>query len=37
MTYIKIFVDYLDAIEPLNFEERGRVFKELVLSFEKKN
>lgn len=30
MTYIKIFVDYLDAIEPLGDAERGRLFTSLL-------
>ena len=30
VTYIKIFVDYLDAIEPLGDAERGRLFTSLL-------
>lgn len=30
MTYIKLFVDYLDAIEPLGDAERGRLFTSLL-------
>lgn len=30
MTYIKIFVDYLDALEPLGDAERGRLFTALL-------
>ncbi len=30
MTYIKVFVDYLDAIEPLEDDERGRLFTALL-------
>ena len=30
MTYIKLFVDYLDAIEPLGDAERGRLFTALL-------
>ena len=30
MTYIKVFVDYLDAIEPLGDAERGRLFTALL-------
>ena len=30
MTYIKLFVDYLDAIEPLGNAERGRLFTSLL-------
>ena len=30
VTYIKIFVDYLDAIEPLGDTERGRLFTSLL-------
>lgn len=30
LTYIKIFVDYLDAIEPLGDKERGRLFTALL-------
>ena len=30
MTYIKMFVDYLDAIEPLGDAERGRLFTSLL-------
>ena len=31
VTYIKLFVDYLDAIEPLGDAERGRLFTSLLL------
>lgn len=30
MVYIKLFVDYLDAIEPLGDAERGRLFTALL-------
>lgn len=30
MTYIKCYVDWLDAIEPLTDEERGRLFTALL-------
>ena len=30
MTYIKLFIDYLDAIEPLGDAERGRLFTSLL-------
>lgn len=30
ITYIKVFVDYLDAIEPLGDAERGRLFTSLL-------
>ena len=30
VTYIKVFVDYLDAIEPLGDAERGRLFTALL-------
>ena len=30
VTYIKVFVDYLDAIEPLGDAERGRLFTSLL-------
>ena len=30
ITYIKVFVDYLDAIEPLDDAERGRLFTSLL-------
>lgn len=30
LTYIKVFVDYLDAIEPLGDAERGRLFTALL-------
>lgn len=30
MTYIKLFIDYLDAIEPLGDAERGRLFTALL-------
>ncbi|MCD7852972.1 MAG: HNH endonuclease [Oscillospiraceae bacterium] len=30
LTYIKLFVDYLDAIEPLGDAERGRLFTALL-------
>lgn len=30
VTYIKLFVDYLDAIEPLGDAERGRLFTALL-------
>ena len=30
VTYIKLFVDYLDAIEPLGDAERGRLFTSLL-------
>ncbi len=30
ITYIKLFVDYLDAIEPLGDAERGRLFTALL-------
>ena len=31
MTYIKLFIDYLDAIEPLGDAERGRLFTSLLV------
>ena len=31
MTYIKLFIDYLDAIEPLGDAERGRLFTSLLI------
>ena len=30
MTYIKLFIDYLEAIEPLGDAERGRLFTALL-------
>lgn len=30
VTYIKVFVDWLDAIEPLGYAERGRLFTSLL-------
>ena len=31
MVYIKMFIDYLDAIEPLEDDERGRLFTALLM------